>query len=1096
VSQAPGQEGFRLSLLQRRLWWLGREARRAAYAVEVPEGVTAEALRQALSQIVERHEILRTSFVQSPGIKVPLQVIAEEGEVDWSEEEGDWWTVFERERERVGEGMRALLISSPPVPLSHRPPPDRERGNAGEGILPGPVGSRPGEERQAPEPGPPSPGGREGDGRGGQGVRREGGRAVLVLTLPALQSAPPALRRLLTELAALLSGQPLEEPNQYVDAAEWQRERLEADDEEAELGRAHWRRQGPDVRFPTPPFEAPGSGSSSGPGWLPLDLPMDRLATVAAEHSLQPSDLLRAAWWIALRRLAGETGEARTAVAEPFEDDALEGVLGPLARWIPLQAALDDTLRFHQAAAQLVRLRDEAAGWQRSYEPPGGDEPSPWPVGFEPESAVEGPFRILRQAGGEPVRLLLSGQGIAYDPARFASADVETLAAGFLHLLDTALADPNTTLADLSLAAPGDGAALIAEALEVGPLPVHRRIAEAARRTPDAPAITAEGRAEDSTLSYAELEAGANRLARALRRHGVGPDVPVALYLERSPALILGLVGILQAGGAYVPFDTSQPARRIAVLLEEVRPAVTVTQASLAGNLPAEAPRIVLDQDRETLEAKPADPLDDIGGGALPESLAYVIFTSGSTGRPKGVGVEHRQLQAYLDGVTHCLDLQPGWSWASVSTIAADLGHTAVFPCLTTGGHLHLISQERASDAEALAEYFSRHPVDGLKIVPTHLEALQATAHPERVLPRRRLVLGGEASRRGWADTLRETARAVPDLRLFNHYGPTETTVGVLTFPIDAPLDPRQPTVPIGRPLPNTAVHLLDRSGRPVLPWEPGEVHVGGVTVSRGYLGRPDLTAERFVPDPFSETQGARLYRTGDLARLLPSGAVEFLGRRDHQVKYHGFRVELNEIRAALASHPQVRDGVVQLARDADGRDALIAYYVSRQEIDPAELRALLAETLIEEVVPHLFVHLRKLPLTLNGKVNRAALPGLDAVRAQAARVFVPPATDAEIAVAAVWSEVLGIEKVSAEANFFELGGHSLLATRIISRLRESRGVEVPLRAIFETPTVAGLARRLEEADSSRSAAVPTGPIAAGNASFEDQLAELEGLDE
>jgi amino acid adenylation domain-containing protein len=1081
------QEGFRLSILQRRLWWLG--AGRSVCAVEIPAGVSTEALRTALDRIAARHEILRTSFVQSPGIKVPLQVIGEEGTFEWHEEDGaSWLEIFLREQ---GGGAlshpRAILIPNhcrdAPWGVSGAEGKARSISQDSAGGLPNEPGQGPGSGESTPAAETP------------HGASLQWG--ILVLSVSALQADLPTLRRLLAELADLLAGREPEEPNQFVDAAEWQRERLEAgdEDEEAALGRAHWRRQGADVRFPALPFDSAGSGDpSSAPGWFPFDLPAYRLAEAASAHGLKPSDLVRAAWWIALRRLSGETGEARTAVAEPFEDEALEGVLGPLARWIPLQAALDDTLRFHQAAAQLVRLRDEAAGWQRSYEPPGGDEPSPWPVGFEPDAGAGGALRVLRQAGAEPVRLLLTSRGISYDPARFARADVATLASGFLHLLDIALSDPNVTLAALSLTPSGTGASLNGEPLEVGPLPVHRRIAEAARRTPDAPAVTAEGR----TLSYGELEAGANRLARALRRHGVGADVPVALYLERSPALILGLVGILKAGGAYVPFDTSQPARRVAVLLDEVRPSVTVTQASLAGNLPAEAPRVVLDQDREALEAEPSEPLDEL---ALPESLAYVIFTSGSTGRPKGVGVEHRQLQAYLDGVTRRLGLQPGWSWASVSTIAADLGHTAVFPCLTTGGHLHLISQERASDADALADYLARHPVDGLKIVPTHLEALQATAHPERILPRHCLVLGGEASRRGWAESLRETARSNPALRLFNHYGPTETTVGVLTFPLDAPLDPRQATVPIGRPLPNTAVHLLDRAGRPVLPWEPGEVHIGGATVSRGYLGRPDLTAERFVPDPFSPIPGSRLYSAGDLARLLPSGAVEFLGRRDHQVKYHGFRVELNEIRAALTSHPQVRDGVVQLARDGSGRDALIAYYVSRQEIDPAELRALLGETLIEEVVPHLFVHLRKLPLTLNGKVNYAALPGLDAVRAQAARVFVAPSTEAEIAVAAVWSEVLGVEKVSAEANFFELGGHSLLATRIISRLRESRGVEVPLRAIFETPTVTGLARRLEaslEAAAAPAAASPAalaGPIAAAS-SFEDQLAELEGLDE
>jgi amino acid adenylation domain-containing protein len=1072
-------EGFRLSPAQRRLWLYEQRgvATRAVCAVAVEGPVAAAALREGIAALVRRHEALRTAFVRPADRKVALQVIAEEGDFAWAEEDLSELAAVEQ-----GRRLDATFAAEVARPV------DLERGPLLSARL----------AALAPD------------------------RAELVLGVPALCADGASLARLVAELAALVAGggEALAEPLQYVDVAEWQRERREEGTEEAERGRTWWRRRleaAPRaVALPCEHPDAPGFA----PAWVELDLDGPRLQAAAAEHGAMVADLLRAAWWLLLHRAAGASA---FAVAETLDgrEEATASAVGPLARAVPLAVAVDGDARFAALVRQAARAHAEAAEWESWFAAAGEPEEEPrgagfahlrWPAGAPAAPASGTSFMPRRLLVAAPVvvqlAVLETGAGLAaeivYDARRLDAADGERLGRQLRVLLDGALGEPAARVDDLPLLGVTERGQVVARWSDGGPLaargaPVHRRFEARAAAAPEAPAVVVE----EVSLSYGELNARANRLARALRRLGVGPEAPVALYLERSVDLVAALLAALKAGGAYVPFDTSQPARRLALMLEEVRPRAIVSQQSLAPHLPpGVAPLLLVDREGPDGEAIAREAAADLAVAVAPASLAYVVFTSGSTGRPKGVAVEHRQLAAYLDAVSARLGLEPGWSWASVSTLAADLGNTAIFPALAGGGCLHLVAPERATDPEALAAYLERHAVDGLKIVPTHLEALQSAGRPERLLPRRRLVLGGEASRRPWAEELRGLVSKTPGCRLFNHYGPAETTVGVLTYEVAGAVDPRCATLPIGRPLPGTRVYLLDRQGRPVAPWEAGEVHVGGAGLSRGYLHHPELTAERFVPDPFGGEPGGRLYRTGDLARLLPDGAagkdgnVEFLGRRDHQVKFHGFRVELAEIRAALAAHPQIRDSVVLPARDGNGHDALVAYYVARQEIEAAALRALLAETLIEEVVPNLFVHLRRLPLTLNGKVNYAALPGIDEVRAKAASAFVAPRTAAEGAVAEVWSQVLGLARVSAEANFFALGGHSLLATRIVARLRERSGVELPLRAIFESPTVAGLARRIEEAGEAVPAipAAAPGPIAAAGRSLDEQLAELEEL--
>jgi amino acid adenylation domain-containing protein/FkbM family methyltransferase len=450
---------------------------------------------------------------------------------------------------------------------------------------------------------------------------------------------------------------------------------------------------------------------------------------------------------------------------------------------------------------------------------------------------------------------------------------------------------------------------------------LHRLIEEQAARTPDRPALVFE----QQRLTYGELDHRANQIAHHLRRLGAGPDVLIGLFVERSLDMVVGMLGILKAGAAYLPIDAANPHERTAFLLADSNVHLLLTQSGLLSKLPTTtAQTVCLDTFDRTCsdESAPSDV------HVQPRNLAYVIYTSGSTGRPKGVCIEHRNIVNYALGVAHRLQFEPGMNHATVSTVAADLGNTVIFTSLITGGCLHVISQERAENQTLLSEYFTRERIDVLKIVPSHLAALQTGRNPQKVMPRSRLILGGESSRIEWIEQLRALS---PDCAIYNHYGPTETTVGVLTYRAGPRLpNTRSGTLPLGRPLPNSRVYILDGDGQPVPIGDQGELCIGGCGVARGYLNRPDMTAEKFVPDPFSTDPGARLYRTGDFARYLPDGDVEFFGRLDHQIKLHGYRVELGEIEAALREGRGVRDAVV-LARDNDAGKQLIAYVVPKR---------------------------------------------------------------------------------------------------------------------------------------------------------------------
>ncbi|HEU4507719.1 MAG TPA: amino acid adenylation domain-containing protein, partial [Pyrinomonadaceae bacterium] len=655
-----------------------------------------------------------------------------------------------------------------------------------------------------------------------------------------------------------------------------------------------------------------------------------------------------------------------------------------------------------------------------------------------------------------------SGELIAelhYDRGLFDTNEVERLADQFLTILADAVLRPHVAIGELKILSDRERHRLLEEfnqtTIVYPDTCVHQIFEAHAQQHAEATALICE----DEALTYGELNRRANQLAHHLRRLGVGPEVLVGLCVERSLEMIVGLLGILKAGGAYVPLDHAYPAARLKLILDDAQPPVLLTQERLSAGLPEYNGRCLrLDADWDEIAIESGENPSPV---TTARNLVYVIYTSGSTGAPKGVAIEHGQLLNYVHAILDTLALPFPATFATASTFAADLGNTAIFPALCSGGCLNVVLPERFSDPDALADYFSRHPADCLKIVPSHLAALLTGSEPEKVLPRERLILGGEASSWSLIEKLKTLA---PDCRILNHYGPTETTVGVLTHSVDE-IDPNSATVPIGYPIANTQVYLLDSNLEPVPIWATGEVYIGGFNVTRGYHNSPELTAEKFIANPFATEHGARLYRTGDLARYLPNGAIEFLGRRDHQVKVRGFRIELGEIEGTLSGHPSVQQSTILVREDEACEGRLIAYFVATGEPRPTadELRRWMDQRLPHYMVPSAFVMLEQMPLTRNGKVDRQALLALDTGHAEL-KVFVAPRTIVEEVIAGIWMEILHVAQVSINDSFFEIGGHSLLATQMISRLRAVFQIELPVRRVFEHPTLVELAASVETA--------------------------------
>ncbi|HYH79361.1 MAG TPA: amino acid adenylation domain-containing protein, partial [Longimicrobium sp.] len=896
-------QGYRLSPQQRRLFELAAADGAAAFRVQASlrvDGPLDEArLRAAVTDAVARHEALRTSFQRLPGMELPLQVVGDGVDLPWPAAVELPPTSAAEERAAV----ERLLESARRAPAAAGLPPLRL-----------------------------------------DLVRFGAERHVLLLTAQATAADAGSLALLAREIAqGFAGGGEGDDPLQYVDASEWLNELLESP--EAAEGRRVWaqlRGAAADARLPWE--RADTEGASFDPRVVPFDLPAGlaaRIAAAAEARGVPAAAFVLAAWQVLLARLTGEASPFTGVAYDGRHYAELAGSVGPFARYVPFPFRHEPGRPFAAVLAEAAARYAELEGWQEyfSWDDFGAERAAGerfFPFAFE---AARGPGAALADAVGIEVlpefsctdrfvaRLRIAGAegGMAavlyHDASRLAAGDAERLGAALLALLADAAEAPERAAGDLEIVGGAERRRLEAwagGAAAPPSAPVPERIAARAARTPDAVALAGGGR----TMTCAELDAAAERLAVHLRAAGVGPEEIVALHLPRSPDFVVGILGAWKAGGAYLPLDPAWPAERVVALLASVRPRAVVTTGEGADALSGVASTVIrIDATADDQDQDRADGVGSIVRSASPDNLAYVLFTSGSTGAPKGVAVEHRQLASYVDAAIAALELEEVENFALVSTFAADLGHTAVFPALCLGRALHVVPADAAADPGALAAAFAEGPAGALKIVPSHLGALLADRRAA-ILPRDRLVLGGEALPWALVDAVRAIA---PEVRIFNHYGPTETTVGATVFPVDPEArEAGAATVPIGRPLGGARVRVLDERMRAVPAGVPGELFIGGAGVARGYLGRPAATAERFVPDP--SAPGARMYRTGDRVRFLGGGALEFLGRRDQQVKVRGHRVEPGEIEAVLEAHPGVERAVVVPL--VEGGEVRLAAYV------------------------------------------------------------------------------------------------------------------------------------------------------------------------
>ena len=569
---------------------------------------------------------------------------------------------------------------------------------------------------------------------------------------------------------------------------------------------------------------------------------------------------------------------------------------------------------------------------------------------------------------------------------------------------------------------------------------------EQVRRRPEAIAVEFKGQ----SLTYSELDASANRLARSLRALGVDRETLVGVCVERSLEIVIAVLGVLRAGGAYVPLDPAHGSGRIRSILNDAQVKLLITETSLRESLPSDLPETLwLDEAAFPLIGESASSATHV----LPTDLAYVIYTSGSTGKPKGVQIEHRSLSNLL----HSMQEEPGFGHSdvllAVTTLAFDIAGLELYLPLIAGGRVVIAPREATYDGHLLMKLIASSGATVMQATPATWRLLfESGWQGDRGL---KVLVGGEALSPELARKL--SARCG---QVWNMYGPTETTIWSAVYRLEGQ---EERSVPIGRPVANTALYILQSDGRPVSPGEEGELYIAGDGLARGYLNRPELTGERFLPDPFNFRPGGKMYRTGDLARARQDGNVEYLGRTDFQVKIRGFRVELGEIEAVLEQHPKVLQAVVAARDNHAGEKLLIAYYVpaDNQKPTPASLRDHLSAQLPSYMIPSAFVPITKFPLTANCKVDRKALPAPSANDFASGQEYVAPRNPTERKLASLWEEVLEISPIGIKANFFDVGGRSLLAARLFTRISQTFGKDLPLSTLFHSPTVEQLADAL-----------------------------------
>ena len=931
---------------------------------------------------------------------------------------------------------------------------------------------------------------------------RLGGDDVLLLTMHHAIGDRWSLDVLVRELRVLYEAYrdgrdpPLPEPAlQYADFAAWQRERLRGDGLAGEV--AWWRQRlaGAPARLelstdhPRPPARTDRGGRVTGR--IPAEL-LERLRALGRGEGATLFMVLLGAFQLLLARY---TGGDDVVVGTPVAGRSrreVEGMIGFFVNMLVLRTGMAGDPTFREV---LRRAREATLGAYEHQELP-----------FEKLVAELQPERSLSRSPLFQVVFTLEAEGggadgwarsvavdtgtaqfdltltaveaggvltavLDYSADLFERATAERMLGHLVRVLERVTADPGVRISRIALAG-ADERRMLVEAWNQTDRPfprgacIHELFDSHVRERPDVPAL-AWG---DERWTYAELGARANRLAHHLAALGVGPESRVGVMLERGPDLIISILAVLKAGGCYVPLDPAYPAERLRLMRVDAGIHVLITRNGLSvdgsddasvdgsedasndvsGDADEAGLRVVsLEGEAGEIASRPADaPIS----GATADNLAYIVYTSGSTGRPKGVMVAHRHV-VQLVRETDYVRLAPGDRVAQASNASFDALAFETWGALLNGATLVGIPKDILLSPPALRDALREWEITTLYQTTALLNQL-SREQADVFSALREVLFGGQAAD---AESVRRILRGGKPARLLHMYGPTETTAWCSWEDVHALADDAI-AVSVGRPTGNARIYLLDTALQPVPVGLPGEAYVGGAGVVRGYLDRPALTAERFIPDPFSGHPGARMYRTGDRLRWKTGGALEFLGRLDEQVKVRGFRIEPGEVESVLSTHPEVREARVVAREDVPGEQRLVAYVVG--VADPEALRAHLRRRLPEHMVPSAFVALPRIPLTPAGKLDRAALPAPDFAADEARHVA--PRTPVEEVLAGIWAEVLCVERVGATDGFFELGGHSLLATRVVSRIRGVLGVELPLRAMFEGPTLAELAERVE----------------------------------
>ena len=1069
ITKSPRSDSMPLSFAQQRLWFLeqlepGDPLYNIPQMFRMRGKLDVSALQRALNKVVERHESLRTTFGSRDS--EPMQVIAQQMEMPLPVTDLRRLSELSRESEveklATAEARKAFNLAAGPLVRA-------------------------------------------------QLLRLSDEDHILLFTMHHIVSDRWSMGVVSEELAAhyaaFVSGKPSTIPElhiQYPDFAAWQRSWMQGEALSSQL--TYWKQQlagAPRVlELPTdrtrpPVLSAAGDTTSV---ILPRAL-LEKLTALSRTEGATLFMTLLAAFQTLLTRYSGQEDVVVGSPIANRQFAELEPLIGFFVNTLALRGDLSGDPSFRSLLARTKEVCLNAYAHQdvpfeklvEELQPERSLSHSPvFQVLFALQNA---PMQSLELPGVKMERVPLYTGTSMFDMSWFAievpegllvraeySTDLfekqtMTRALGhFRKLLESAVAQPESRISELVLLTAPEREQIVGEwnRTEVEyprTRSLQQFIEEQVEKTPNAPALVFESQ----ELSYRELNSRANQLAHHLRKLGVGPDVLVGICAERSLEMVIGLLGIMKAGGAYVPLDPDYPRDRLAAVIEDAAPPVLLTQEHLLGILPPHnAPVICLDRDWGLMRDEPVTNPERVTSG---KDLAYAIFTSGSTGKPKGVPNVHEGIVNRLLWMQHAYALGGSDRVLQKTPYSFDVSVWEFFWPLMTGACLVMARPEGHKDPSYLCELIQRQKITTLHFVPSMLRIFLEAEGVEACSSLRRVICSGEALPLEVQDRFFERLQA----ELHNLYGPTEAAVDV-TYWACIPNYSRS-IVPIGRPIWNTQIYILDPRLQPVPVGVPGELHIGGVGLARGYLNRPQLTAEKFIRDPFRAQAGARLYKTGDLCRFLPDGNIEYLGRIDHQVKIRGFRIELGEIESTLDRYAGARQSVVMAREDIPGDKRLVAYIVpaAGEQPDADKLREHLKHSLPEFMVPSAFVFLEQFPLSSNGKIDRKVLPAPE-YKSQG-DAYVAPRSATEEHVAAIWQKVLRIPRAGAHDNFFTLGGHSLLATQVISRIRQEMRVELPLRTMFEIPTLAELARRVDElraADQSRAGSgIGTGIIRA-----------------